>query len=271
VKTLNLLATNKIPDDAKVIVVAGPRKPVSADEVKLLSNYLDQGGSVIVMEEPLPVTDFGDSPDPLADYLTKNWGITLGKDIVIDQTSNQPFAPYAAQYGNSPITQKIQRLTSQFPSVRSVQLDKGITGISQVELVKTAPQSWAETNLSDLQNQNAQIKFDQGQDLAGPVTLAISAENLTNHGRLVVFGDSDFVSNGSFQAYANGDLFVNSVDWAAKQENLINLTPKNSTQRLLLPPKQITMNLILLGTVFILPGMVLLSGITVWLERRRRG
>jgi len=75
----------------------------------------------------------------------------------------------------------------------------------------------------------------------------------------------------SFQAYANGDLFVNSVDWAAKQENLINLTPKNSTQRLLLPPQQVTMNLILLGTVFILPGMVLLSGITVWLERRRRG
>jgi ABC-type uncharacterized transport system involved in gliding motility auxiliary subunit len=271
VKTLNLLATNKIPEDAKLIVIAGPRKPVSAEEVTLLSNYLDQGGSLIVMEEPLPVTDFGDSPDPLADYLTKTWGITLGKDIVIDQTSNQPFAPYAAQYGDSPITQKIQRVTSQFPTVRSVQLDKGVTGISQVELVKTAPQSWAETNLANLQDQNAQIKFDQGKDLAGPVTLAISAENLTNHGRLVVFGDSDFVSDGSFQAYANGDLFVNSVDWAAKQENLINLTPKNSTQRLLLPPQQVTMNLILLGTVFILPGMVLLSGITVWLERRRRG
>lgn len=271
VKTLNLLATNKIPEDAKVIIIAGPRKPISADEVKLLGDYLDQGGSVMVMEEPLPVTDFGDATDPLADFLTKSWGITLGNDIVIDQTSNQPFAPYAAQYGNSPITQKIQRITSQFPTVRSVQLDKGITGISQVELVKTAPQSWGETNLSDLQNQNAQIKFDQGKDLAGPVTLAISAENLTNHGRLVVFGDSDFASDASYQAYANGDLFVNSVDWAAKQENLINLTPKNSTQRLLLPPQQITMNLILLGTVFILPGMVLLSGITVWLERRRRG
>ncbi len=270
VKTLNLLAENKIPDDAKVIVIAGPRKPLSSNEVDLLSNFLNQGGSLVAMEEPLPVTDFGDAPDPLVDYLTQTWGIVLGTDIVIDQTSNQPFAPYAAQYGTSDITQKIARLTSQFPTVRSITLSQ-VSGITQVNLVLTAPQSWAEKDLVNLQTQNAQITFDPSLDIAGPISLAASAENLQNNSRVVVFGDSDFASDGSYSAYANEDLFINSVDWAAKQENLINLTPKQSTQRILLPPQKVTMNLILLGTVFILPGLVLLGGVTTWVQRRKRG
>ena len=51
VKTLNLLAENKIPDDASTIVIAGPIKPVSENEVKLLKDYLANGGSLIVMED----------------------------------------------------------------------------------------------------------------------------------------------------------------------------------------------------------------------------
>jgi ABC-type uncharacterized transport system involved in gliding motility auxiliary subunit len=49
VKTLNLLATNQIPDDAKVVVVAGPQKPVSSAEVDLMSKYLEKGGALVVM------------------------------------------------------------------------------------------------------------------------------------------------------------------------------------------------------------------------------
>jgi ABC-type uncharacterized transport system involved in gliding motility auxiliary subunit len=88
---------------------------------------------------------------------------------------------------------------------------------------------------------------------------------------LVVFGDSDFASDANFYAYANGDLFINSIDWAAGQEDLINLTPKPATQRIMIPLQQITLNLILLSTVIILPGMALLAGFFVWFQRRQRG
>ena len=111
---------NQIPADAKVIVVAGPKKQLAQSEVDMLSAFQDKGGALIVMEEPLPVTQFGDAPDPLADYLAKKWDIKLGADIVVDLTSQQPFAPYAARYGSSPITEKLQNLTAQFPTVRSV-------------------------------------------------------------------------------------------------------------------------------------------------------
>jgi ABC-type uncharacterized transport system involved in gliding motility auxiliary subunit len=271
VKTLNLLANSQIPSDAKAIVIAGPRKPLSKAEVDLIDGYMKKGGSLIVMEDPTPVTDFGDAADPLADYLKNTWGVVLGNDIVIDQTSNQPFAPYAAQYGVSPITQKMQRITSQFPTVRSVEAGGAVSGVTVVSLVKTAPQSWAETDLKNLQDPNSQITFDPQTDQQGPISLAMTAENTQQKSRVVVFGDADFVSDSYFTAYANSDLFVNSVDWAARKENLINLTPKQNTQRLMVPPQAITINLIFLGTVFVLPGLALLSGISVWVRRRRRG
>ncbi len=271
VATLNLLVENQIPTDAKVIVIAGPTKPLAQSEIDMLSAFQEKGGALIVMEEPLPLTEFGSAPDPLADYLATKWGIGLGADIVIDMTSQQPFAPYAARYGSSPITEKLQNLTAQFPTVRSARaLTETISGVSPVELVFTAPQSWAETNLKMDDLKAGKTKFDQGQDTQGPISLAAGAENFTSKARVVAFGDSDFALDVNFFAYANGDLLVNSIDWAAGQEALINLTPKETKTRMMLPPQSAMMNLILLGTVIVLPGLALVAGIWVWVLRRRR-
>jgi ABC-type uncharacterized transport system involved in gliding motility auxiliary subunit len=270
VKVLNLLVENQIPEDARVIVVAGPRQPLTQAEVDLLKQYLQSGGSLIPMFEPIPVTEFGDAADPLAEYVFSDWGVQLSNDMVVDLNSQQPFAPFAAAYGRHAITEPIQNVTSQFPTARSVRAAAS-TGASLVELVLTSQQSWAEMSLEGIADGTAQIQYDEGQDTLGPVPLAVAAENLENNARLVVFGDSDFAINANFSAYANGDLFINSVDWAVGQEDLISLTPKNQTQRMLLPPQQTAMNLILLGTVIILPGLALLGGVMVFLRRRRRG
>ncbi len=276
VKSFNLLAENKIPEDAQVIVIAGPMKPVSQAEVEQLKSFVDGGGKLTVMEEPLPVTDFGQEPDPLAAYLTQSWGITLGKDIVVDLTSNQPFFAVANQYGDHLITQKMQGIVTFFPTARSVTIDTDQSGSNDVELVFTADQSWAETDLAALADnsqagQSLQVNPDQGVDLMGPVSIAVSGENLSNNSRVVVFGDADFASDNFYNQYGNGDLLVNAIDWVDEQENLINLTPKDNVQRLLIPPQPYAMNLILLGSVFILPGSVLLAGVVVWIQRRRRG
>jgi ABC-type uncharacterized transport system involved in gliding motility auxiliary subunit len=277
VKTLNLLATNSIPEDASVIVIAGPTQPVSQAEVDQISGFITGGGSLMVMEEPVPVTQFGDSPDPLAQYLEDDWGILLGNDIVVDLTSNQLFVAVANEYANHPITEKMQGLVTFFPTVRSVTSIQSDLSPSLTELVFTASQSWAETDMEALQTsadtqEAPQIAPDEGIDILGPVPLALSAEEpATSGGRLVVFGDSDFASNAFFSQYGNGDIFTNAVDWAAEQEELINLTPKENIQRLLIPPQGVVQGLILLGVVFVIPGAALVAGIVVWVRKRRRG
>jgi len=277
VETLNLLATNEIPNDTSVIVIAGPIKPLTQEEVNLLSGYVTGGGSIIIMQEPTPVTEFGDEADPLSVYLEESWGIVLGEDIVVDVSSNQLFVAVANEYGNHPITEKMQGLMSFYPTVRSVTSIQTDLGPNLTTLVLTSAQSWAETDFAALQEsaetqQAPQLAPDEGVDLLGPVPLAISAEApATSGGRLVVFGDSDFASDAFYAQFGNGDIFINSVDWVSEQEELINLTPKDNVQRLMLPPQSVIQNAILLGVVFVLPGVVLFAGVVVWAQKRRRG
>lgn len=271
VEILNLLATNQVPEDAAVIVVAGPQKPVSSEEVDLLSDYLSTGKALLVMQEPVLLTDFGDADDPLARYLSESWGIILGEDLVIDQTSLRPVDAVGAVWGNHQIVTNLQGYVVILPGARSVTVSAAGEGVSQTTLVSTSEQSWAETDLVALATENAEIGFNQDTDVAGPVPLGVVAENFNEDGRLVVFGDADFASDANIQYYGNADLFINSIDWAAGEEELISLTPKESTQRLLVTPDTTMVNLIFLISVIIIPGSALVLGVFTWYQRRRRG
>jgi ABC-type uncharacterized transport system involved in gliding motility auxiliary subunit len=272
VKTLNLLAENAIPADAKAIIVAGPTKPVSEQEVVLLSDFVQSGGGLVVLQDALPVTDFGDAPDPLADYLASVWSITLGKDLVIDNTSNQPTIAVGSQWGQHPIVNSLAGLVAIMPTARSVTIsDPGSASISLATLVSTGQNAWAETDLESLANQTQPVTPDIAKDLMGPVPLGAAGENFESAGRVVAFGDSEFATNAGYTAYANGDLFINSIDWAVGREELISLTPKKTTQRVVVPPQKTAMGLILLVMVFVLPLLALAAAVVVWVMRRMRG
>jgi ABC-type uncharacterized transport system involved in gliding motility auxiliary subunit len=272
VSELSLLTTNQIPEDAKTIVIGGPTSPLSEAEIELLQGFVENGGGLVILMEPPLTPDAAEAADPLASYLQESWGIQVGRDILVDLSSQQPYAPFALSYGEHAITRPFQRTTTQFPTARSVgAAAEAPSGVSIIQLVLTGDQSWAETNLEGLAEGQSQPQYDAGQDLPGPVSLAVAAESFENNGRVLVIGDSDFPIDGNYTAWANGDLIINSVDWAVGQEDLINLTPKNQTSRVLLPPQASVMNLIFLGTVIVLPGLALLGGILTFIQRRRRG
>jgi ABC-type uncharacterized transport system involved in gliding motility auxiliary subunit len=267
VETLNLLSSNQIPEDASVVVIAGPTQPLSENEITLLDGFVSDGGALIVLAEPLPLTEMEPADETLAAYLAETWGVTLGDDIIVDQTSQQPFVVYAAQYGDHLITSKMQNVGTAYPTARSVQVAEDAATVTP--LILTANQTWAETDLAALSG-GGEIGLDE-QDAAGPLVIAAVVESAEGEGRLVVFGDSEFAANAYFTSLGNGDMFINAVDWAVGQEELINLTPRERTQRFMIPPQPYVMNLILLLVVFVIPGGVLTSGIVVWVRKRRRG
>lgn len=269
IKSLNLLAEGKIPEDALAIVVPGPTKPVSSQEVEQLKKYVDAGGSLIVMENPTLATDFGDAADPLADYLTSDWGITLNNDIIMDQTSQQLLYAISASASPHPITQNLsQNYIVIMPQARSISVQTDKEGITATPLLLTSPNSWGETNFVNALA--GQVSYDP-EDLPGPLVMAASGENSTTNGRVVVFGNSVFASDEYFDTYGNGNIFVNAVDWAAFQEDAISVTPYTPTARTFIPPTQTRWIIILLGSVIVLPGLVIFAGISTWLARRKQG
>ncbi len=270
VNSLNLLAENKIPDDALAVVIAGPQKPVSETEVQLLKQYVDAGGSLIVMEEPILLTEFGDSADPLAEYLAQDWGIVLNDDIIIDLSSQQLLNAVSASAGQHPITNNLSaNYLVIMPQTRSINLTTPTDSVIQTPLLLTSQNSWGEVNFTSAES--TEVSFDPEADLPGPLIMASVGENTATDGRVVVFGNSYFATNDMFDVYGNGNFFVNSVDWAAEQENLINITPNTPTARTFIPPNQIQLLIILLGSILIIPGLVVFAGISSWLARRRQG
>lgn len=269
VNTLNLLSTGKIPEDALALVVAGPTKPLSQQEVDLIKAYQEKGGSLIYLTEPRPVTQFGDQPDPLETYLQTTWGIILNNDVIIDKTSSQAIVAVSQRFGSHPITQKMNTLAIVLPTARSIAVGSAPSGVDLTPLAFTAESAYGETDFEALKNN--QTQFDQGKDIPGPLTLAVAGQNNNNKARVVVIGDSDFAGTQGFTSYGNSDFILNSLDWAAAQDNLISLNPRQPIQRFFAPLQQTTMGLILLGSIFLLPGLVLLMGIAVWVQRRSRG
>lgn len=268
VKPLNLLNTNTIPDDALAIIIDQPMKPLTQAEVDLLSGYLKSGKSLVLLMEPRVLTNYGDAKDPLEEYLKSTWGIAFNNDLIIDPKVNPPLAAVADSYGNHLITQKMQGMVTIFPSAFSLTAASPSPDVTTAALVQTGQDSWGETDYASIEQNN--LAFDQQKDLPGPLTVAIAAENAVDKSRLVVISDSDFASDADFLNYGNGVFIDNSIDWAAKQDNLVQLTSRAKTQRVILPPQTYTMGLVLFGSVFLIPLLILFSGIVVFIQRRRR-
>ena len=174
----------------------------------------------------------------------------------------------AATYGKHPITEKLQGLVSFFPTARSLVITPS-TSNTPIALISTTSSAWGETDFSSLQS-NGQVSFQQGKDIPGPLTLAVVAQNAAS-GHLIVFGDADFASDAFFNQYANGDMFINTIDWAGGQTQLINLTSPTAISRTFVLPSSLWLLVMAISFLCILPGLVIAGGVVSWLIRRSRG
>jgi ABC-type uncharacterized transport system involved in gliding motility auxiliary subunit len=248
VETLVLAQRGAVPDDASAVIVAGPKSDFFPPEIEAIKTYLGKGGKLLLLIDPPDRPESPPQPNLIA--LARDWGITLGENIVVDvsgmgQLFGQSEAvPIAATYPSHPATQRFRTLTA-YPIARSVDpVQGGVNGHNAESIVQTSPQSWAETDFKALST-GGQIRMDEGKDLPGPISLAAAvmapvtatpapADNPDApkpETRVVVFGDSDFAGPSMAGISGNLDMFLNVVGWLSQQENLISIRPKQADDR----------------------------------------
>ena len=259
-----ILAEHKtMPADAQTLVIAGPVAALQEGEAKLVQEWVDKGGKVVAMIDP------GTSSG--LEKAFESWGVKVGNDEVIDPEAQNPEVAIAQQYTEHPITNPRSspfQLATIFPVARSVsKLPTPPAGWSVVELAKTGPNAWGET--SSLAS--GQVKFDSGQDLKGPVPLAVAATHGSGEAesRVVVVGNSLFAANGYLRLSGNKDFALNSVSWTAKEESRISIRPKQrQANHLFLSADQ--KHLMTLWAFDVLPFGLLFAGLVVWQTRKSR-
>src|SRR4029077_1147108 len=132
-----------VPDDASVVIVAGPRTDFFPPEIEALKKYLDKSGKLLLELDP---PDRPDSP-PLTSLiaLAHDWGVDVGNNIVVDASGmgrligTDASVPVASTYPPHAITERFQLLTA-FPLARSVAaVSGGVNGRTAQTIVETGP------------------------------------------------------------------------------------------------------------------------------------
>ena len=285
-----VLAQQKdVPADASILVVAGPKTDFFPAEIETLKRYLARGGKILFMLDP---PDRADAP-ALTNVaaLLKDWGIEIGTNVVVDVSGmgqllgTDVSVPVAAKYEPHPITDRFNLITA-YPLARSVSaIQGGSNGHTAQNLVDTSANSWAESNIKELTTTGKVAReLDKG-DKAGPVSLAAvvsapsgdapatppdpakPADAARPETRVAVFGDSDFVTNGYLGIPGNRDLFLNTVNWLAQQENLISIRPREAGSSTLSLTADAAQRIFWLS-ILIIPGLILAAGVQTWWRRR---
>jgi ABC-type uncharacterized transport system involved in gliding motility auxiliary subunit len=291
IEELNLLQQAQVPDDAAQVIIAGPEKPLLANEIDSLKQYLQKGGKLLVMLDPYQ--DGG-----LKAFL-QGYGVELHDDMVIDKLSRvfggSFLMPVVTQYGPHKITEGFN-IATFYPEARSIRpAAQAPQGVRLEVLASTSQEAWSEMDKETLDK--GQAGFDEKTDLPGPVPLVVLAEvdstratagdkspqadteagqatasasasdNAKAKGYLLVCGNSGFVDNTHFGVSGNGDFFLNMANYLAEEEALITIEHREKQgQPLVLTQNQGRM---LFGVSLILvPLVILLVGFGVYRVRR---
>ncbi|MFH1504967.1 MAG: Gldg family protein [Candidatus Omnitrophota bacterium] len=277
VKTVMLGGEEKIPEDCDALIIAGPRNPLTEKEEGIIKGYLENGGDTLFLIENTPITT-PDKPlteeesrkNPSLNNILNHWGIKIADDIVVDLSNHIGQDVGCPATRNYPPHQAIMKdLDYTFyirPRSISV-LENRRKSIMAAPVVLTASDesSWGETD------RTFSIKFDKGVDVPGPVPIAFvilepKEEDEPTDTRIIVFTDTDFLSNAFIEKYSNAQMGLNVINWLSDLEYKIFIDQKEiKVERLDLTSKQKRMVVVIL---FVTPFLIGTGGIMIWFKHK---
>jgi ABC-type uncharacterized transport system involved in gliding motility auxiliary subunit len=287
VEKVSLMKGDNTLSRCAVLVVAGPKVPLLAPEVKAIDQYLAGGGNALFMLDPFIVTGL--------EPVIREFGVVLDDDIVIDEPSHfwtDVSAPAVTEYNRDDITQDLP--LTFFPGARSLSpTPQRVPGTAVRPLINSSRDSFGQSNRD-------RVESDPAKSKPGPNTLmvvvnrrpefvasaeavmrdlqgkqmgqeakdgSVKASKPGTRSRIAVIGDSDFATNSFYHIMGKSKFFLNTVNYLPSQENLIGIAPRTyDLPRVNLTNRQIN------GTVFLsivlIPLVMALIGFAVWWRQR---
>jgi ABC-type uncharacterized transport system involved in gliding motility auxiliary subunit len=274
VKEITLPQETKIPAECGTVVMLGSVKALFPAEVKMLSDYLENGGRLVVGLETVP--NSGDQTKELTELLA-HYGITVKKGLIIDPVSKMlgvdASVPIVATFNKDTTLGKDFSGQCFFPFSRPMDISSPAPEGFKAEWIgKTTPKAFAETDIAGLAKGLA--KFDAGVDLAGPLNTVITVSGkkkdskAAHETRLVAFSSSQFANNQYSRFGGNLDLFLNAVSWAVEDESMISIRAKEEDAGKV----EISQNqgiAIFWLCVILIPLAIAIFGIVIWVRRKK--
>ena len=270
VESLSLLTMSAVPEDADCILIYNPTGDISADEADMLQAYLDGGGHLFLITDPLAEG----SDLTRLEALLNAYGVRSAGGIVIEGDQNYYYGlgyPYylLPKIDSHEITEP---LTSGnyyvlLPIADGLTVDETLPeGVSVSPLLSTSDSAFLKTD-----GYAATTYEKEDGDKDGPFTLAAAIEDENTGARAVWVSSAALVDDtaNSYVSGGNQDLFLNCLSWMAGQEDSLSIHAKSvSTEYLTMSSSAASLYTVLI--IFLIPLLFLSIGIVIVVRRKRR-
>jgi hypothetical protein len=253
-------------------VIGGPTRKFEPEEVVNIERYLARGGRLLALFSNHPnarVTPVG------LEALLYRWNIEVGFDVVLDHGQGQSGDAniiLTGNYGSHAIVRALLRTRIKLVLPRSI-------SIRPVQQNSADAPKLTELLFTSEKGQLAVAVDAQGTAelrRTGAIPLAVAGERGgiqgvatdTGSSRVVVVGESLFVSNTLVGDAGNSDFANQIVNWLVSRDALlseIGPSPLSEYQILLTEEQMAQVRWLFIGVI---PGSVMVFGFFVWLRRR---
>lgn len=274
---LNLFEVGAIPAELKTILINGPQYDFSDREMKLLREFWEKQGRILLLLDPAAKT-------PKLNAFLNELGVKVNDNrlMAMVKTGIQEVAlirdVQARFLGDSPITKRLVDARGVFPGgACSLTLEPDRVRAANIRLqplVQAEKGYWAEADY----NSGDQAKFQEDALRNGEAlhTIAVSIEKggsadervQANSSRLVVVSNATFIRDSVIQQDQQAlDFISGAVNWLLSREQLIGIAPK-VTQTLIFKLDENAMRNLRWFILVLLPLIPAVLGFGVWWQRR---
>ena len=273
-KNLNLL-TSSIPDDCDLLLINAPKKDYTAEEADKVISYLNNGGKVLVLES------YTESELKNFESVLNTYGVKTLDGIVIESADHYYQQPIYAvpDIKKSKITESLSGSNLVLISSRAL-AEIGLRDVSVTELLSSSDGAF----IKKVVNGSIPNIDKETGDIDGPFAYAYLVEKEVSGtddkntkdakvGKLVVIGAESLLDESVNQQLnvANMEFFGNCLSYLAGGEDSMNVA---------IPPKDMSLNyitvnalsqiILMILTVVIIPVSVFITGLIIWLKRRKK-
>ena len=258
---LNLSRDPAVPDNAALVVIPGVRSAPLSGELRILRDYVRDGGAVLWLSEPETSNQWEALATELGVELLP--GTVLYPDYTLLGTPHPAVFP-VTDFGNHRVGQQLDA-SVMFAFARPLRRLDDSHWESRV-FARTLERSWAEAGLLE-----GELRFNpEAGDRAGPLSLGLALERRQEGTlqRAAVVGDADFLSNHYLAHGDNLRLGLNLVNWLTGSEAQLDIRPGELQDATLTlgPTATVVMLVIFIPGI---PGLLLLAGGLVYWRRTR--
>jgi len=264
------------PSLTAAVILVGTDIRLNKDEILSLRRYLEKGGSVFALVDGVKVdpqvSTLASENEKRWQELLKPYGVSVQPTLIYDlkanetialgQGANQYILPYpfwlkALPASGHPVLRNLRDVTLGWASPLKISPKTKYTSLLVTSAYAGEEKdrfNIAPTNNSSINNENLR-------------RFLVAASVKAKKGRLVIVGDSDFVSEQFSDKPENLAFAFNTVDWLSQDEELITIRTKDVAPHQLVFSSEITRNFVRYFNLIGLPLLIALAGL-IHLRRR---